>query len=353
MKRWFYAVLVMVFLFTSSAGTTWAFGDWAVHFIDVGQAEATLLQGQGFNILIDAANPGETQVLEYLQSLGVNYIDLLVITHPHSDHIGQAAQILRELTVGEVWMSGYEHTTNTFENLLDAILESNADYYEPRTGDVRSFGGLILQVLNPPALSRNIHETCIILRASYGEIAFLFTGDAERGTEESLVKGGLDIQANVLQLGHHGSRTSSSLEFLLAVDPEIAVYSAGQGNDYGHPHREVLDRLKILEIPTFGTDRLGTIVIRTDGTGFELETTEGKQPFGSGVELAWGVDLNSASFEELQRIVHIGPARAQQILEERAKRPFSSVDELRTRIGGISEQRLQDIKTQGLAYVKE
>ena len=345
-KRWI-AVVLALLLLTAAAGGL-AAEPLYVHYIDVGQGEAALLQGPDFTILIDAGDLGKADVLDYLIELGIERIDLFVITHPHADHIGQAAQVMRGFAVREVWMSGYEHYTGTFEDLLDAVLESDADYFEPRTGYERRFGDLHLQVLNPTELSSYMHDTCIVLRAVYGDVAFLFTGDAEKSTEAAMVQQGLNLQAIVLQLGHHGSRTSSSLGFLLAVEPKIAVYSAGWQNEYGHPHPEVLTRLRALGIPVFGTDQFGSLVVRTDGRTYELEASKAGQ-FPAG----WACDdLNTASFEQLQMIIHIGPERAQQIMEARAVRPFDSVDELRTRVDGIGDRRLAEIKAQGLACVK-
>lgn len=351
-RRWMPLVLALLVLISAAAGSALARGELVVHYIDVGQGEAALLQGPGFAILIDAGNIGGREVLDYLTQLQVEAIDLLVVTHPHADHIGQAAEVLRTFPVREVWMSGYEHYTKAFEELLDAVLDSDADYFEPRAGFERSYGELELQVLNPPQgeLSRNVHETCLMLKAVYGQIAFLFTGDAEQRTEKALVARGLPLQAHVLQLGHHASRTSSALEFLVAVEPDAAVYSAGVGNDFGHPHPEVLNRLKILEIPVYGTDRYGTIVVRTDGQTYSLETEKKGQL--NEEDILGGVDLNTASWEELQLIIHIGPERAGQIIEEREKRPFRSVDELKERIKGIGEKTLAEIKAQGLVCVK-
>lgn len=347
------ALVLALLVLASAAGSALARGELAVHYIDVGQGEAVLLQGPGFTILIDAGNIGGREVVDYLTRLEVEAIDLLVVTHPHADHIGQAAEVLRRFPVREVWMSGYEHYTRTFEELLDAVLDSDADYFEPRAGDKRSYGELELQVLNPPTgnLSRNMHETCLMLRAVYGQIAFLFTGDAEQRTEKALVGWGLPLQAHILQLGHHGSRTSSALEFLLAVDPDLAIYSAGACNDYGHPHEEVLTRLSILGIPVYGTDLYGTIIVRTDGETYSL-AAEQKGRLGE-TEIQGCVDLNSASWEELQLIIHIGPDRACQIMEQRKTRPFRSVDELQSRISGIGPKRLADIKAQGVACIKE
>lgn len=320
------------------------------YFLDVGQAEATLLRGPGFTILIDSGDLGKSDVITHLTELGVESLDLFILTHPHSDHIGQASNILQKLPVLEVWMSGYEHTTRVFEDVLNAILASEADYYEPRRGDVISFGDLVLEVLNPKEIANDLHDTNIVVRATYGEISFLFTGDAEKKTEDKILTSGLPVQAQVLQLGHHGSRTSSSLNFLLAVRPEVAMYSAELAGVYGHPHAEVVDRLKILEIPMYGTDRHGTILITTDGRSYQIHGIQAN--VSNSHQHSVMVDLNEASWLELQQIVHIGPERATAIINWRAQYLFRSLDDLRS-IPGLSEKRIEDIKNQGLASVKE
>lgn len=317
-----------------------------VHFLDVEQAEATLLRTPEYTILIDAGDRG-TNVLDHLTRLGVDKLDLMIFTHPHADHIGQGKTILENFLVEEVWMSGFEHTTKLYRDLLDAILATDAFYHEPRRGEVMEFGELRLEILHPHELSSDLHHTNIVIRAVYGDVAFMFTGDAEIKTEKSILASGLPVQAQILQLGHHGSRTSSGIEFVLGVNPEIAIFSAGVGNDYGHPHPEVVERIIRLGIGLYGTDVFGTIVVTTDGVEYQVQLEkEGEQPTNH------KVDLNRASLEDLQRIEHIGPERAKEIIRLRSKQPFKSLDDLK-RVSGLGAKRIQDIKEQGLAYVKE
>lgn len=245
-----------------------------VHFLDVGQAEATLLMGPDFTILIDAGNLGQGDVVPHLQRLGVETIDLLIFTHPHADHLGQGVAVLENFPVEEVWMSGYEHTTRLFEDVLDAILASDAFYHEPRRGEVFTFGDLVLEILHPDRIRSDLHHTNIVIRATYGNVALMFTGDAEKKTENAILASGLPLRAQILHLGHHGSRTSTGIEFVLAVDPEVAIYSAGMNNDYGHPHLEVVERIVKLGIDLYGTDVHGTITIVTDGQDYEVQTSE-------------------------------------------------------------------------------
>lgn len=243
-----------------------------VHFIDVDQGDAILVQASGYTMLIDAGRHDRDEVVPYLQSVGVEHIHLLVGTHPHADHIGQMAQVLGRFPVEEVWMSGDLHTTRTFERTLDAILESGAAYHEPRAGETVQFGDLTVGVLHPEEVTGQLNDGSIVLRLEFGDTVFLFTGDAERRAEEQMLARGERLRATVLKLAHHGSRTSSTRAFLDAVSPEIAVYSAGRNNRYGHPHREVLERLAERNIEVYGTDRHGSVVVETDGSRIQIAT---------------------------------------------------------------------------------
>ena len=354
-RKWLRLCLVVLLLISASTDTSLALDEMRVYYLDVGQAESTLLMGPDFTVLIDAGNRGANDVTDHLRRLRVNTIDLFILTHPHADHIGQAAAILEAFEVDEVWMSSYEHTTPLFEKVLDALLETDAYYHEPRTGEHFTFGELGLHVLNPAEIGSNLHATNIVVRAVYGDVAFLFTGDAEQRTERDMVQQASPLGATILQLGHHGSRTSSSLDFLLAVRPEVAIYSAGVGNSFGHPHEEVLNRFTILEIPVYGTDRNGTIIVRTDGLDYIVYRETGRPLLGVDSDnrrhLEGRVELNTASFTDLQRILHIGPKRAQEIIALRDILALRSIDDLKW-VSGLGQQRVEEIKQQGLAYVK-
>lgn len=327
-----------------------------VHFIDVDQGDATLVMGPGVTILIDAGRHDRNDVVPYLRSAGVERIDLLVGTHPHADHIGQFPQVMGAFPVKEVWLSGDVHTSRTFERALDAILDSEAGYHEPRAGERTMIGDVLIEVIHPEVVTGDFNNGSIGLRLVYGDVAFLFTGDAEAEAEAEMIARGHNLRAQVLQVGHHGSSTSSTEAFLREVQPQVAVYSAGVGNPYGHPHREVVERFEKLGIPLYGTDVYGTIRVRTDGRTFEVYSQRGGLAFHAAVDgpglqgsgCAPGqVDINAAPKEALMSIVHIGEARAEEIM---SLRPFASLDEL-TRIRGIGEGRLRDIVAQGIACV--
>jgi competence protein ComEC len=275
---------------------------------------------------------------------------------------------MSNFSVGEVWMTGWEHTSQIFGNALDAVLASDAGYHEPRAGETESIGSATVEVVHPVEPLSNIHDN-IGVRVSFGDVRFLFTGDAEAEHEGQMVARGEPLQAQILQLGHHGSRTSTSSSFLDAVNPEVAIYSAGANNTYGHPHDEVVTRVLNRGIDLYGTDVHGTIRVQTDGATYTVHVdqagdiqppSEPQPPVASPPPAPTPtpepppydppsacINLNTASHEDLQQIIHIGPDRASQII---SMRPFSTVDQ-RINVSGIGPARLDDIKAQGLACV--
>jgi competence protein ComEC len=243
-----------------------------VHFIDVGQGDAVLiLTPDGKAGLIDGGEVG-SGARQYLKEIGVKRLDLIVVTHPHDDHIGGLPEIIKAIPVARVATNGQAHTTTSYENLLDAVISAKADYLEVKQGDRLELGELALQVLHPgDKLVQNMNENSVVLRLEYGKISFLFMGDAEKGTEGRLVSERAALKSDILKVGHHGSRSSSTLPFLEAVRPSIAVYSAKSGNKYGHPHPETLHSLAAIGTRVYGTDINGTVVLTTDGNTFLTE----------------------------------------------------------------------------------
>jgi competence protein ComEC len=322
-----------------------------VMFCDVGQGDVTLLHEPGCTVLIDAGRHDQNDVVPLLKKTGISKIDYLIATHPHADHIGQFPKVLQTFEVGEVWMSGWEHTTRTFERTLDAILATEADYHEPRTGENVRCGSLVLEILNPSAPVKDMHDG-IALRVIHGTVRFLFTGDAEAHHEQDMLKRGHELAADILQLGHHGSRTSTSPRFLDAVNPELAIFSADPNSRYGHPHREIIGRLQARDIAVYGTSESGTITVISDGNGYEVASSrlhtsswEWTPPDRTPKTC---IDLNRADAESLQTLIHIGEKRAEAII---AGRPWNHVREL-TAIHGIGGGRLQEILDQNWACVE-
>ena len=249
-----------------------------VHQIDVGQSEAILIQGPEKTVLIDAGDRGRAgDLLRYLEEQGVRSIDLMIGTHPHADHIGGMDAIINAMPVAEVMMPDIPleltPTTATYTAVLTAILENDIPFTIAVPGEVYHLGGgATLTILGPITVYNNINNLSIICRVVFGETSFLFTGDAERAAEFDLVYAGIYLRSDVLSLGHHGSRTSSTQIFLDAVAPSLALISCGLDNQHGHPHREVLERLYDMGVRVLRTDLNGNIVLTSDGHTIAIET---------------------------------------------------------------------------------
>lgn len=343
-----------------------------VHFIDVGQADAALIQYDGHAILIDSGDWNRNETVTYLQDQGIEKIDLMVGSHPHADHIGQMDKVIENFDVEEVWMSGGLATTQVFERVITAIDNNNIGYDEPRAGDTYQIGDLKIDILSPTSLTGNLNDDSIVMKLTYGEISFLFTGDAETPAESKMVSSGQDLSATILKAGHHGSDTSTTQSFLDKVKPKVAIISVAEKSKYDHPDKSVIDRINAGNINLLATKTHGNIVISTDGVDYEVSTgssgsvTAGKsaekpakqaasKPKATKTETKEKapakdncIDINEASEAALQDIKHIGPATAPKVI---AARPFASVHELTT-VSGIKEKKIADIISEGKACVK-
>lgn len=251
-------------------------GDLVVHYIDAAQGDATLFEYtdklETYRILYDVGDWRGNEVVPYLDKLDINTIDVIIISHPHADHIGQLEKVMENFTVDEVWMSGNTAETQTFQAAMESVINSQATYLEPTIGDEMDIGPLQLTVLHPGTLTGGLNEDSLSIKFTYGEISFLFTGDAYKKQEKQMISFNDDLQADFLQLGHHGSNTSTDEQFIQAVQPKYAIYSAGVDNKYGHPHKETLDLLKSQQIDTYGTATHGTIIVTTNGETSTIET---------------------------------------------------------------------------------
>jgi len=246
-----------------------------VSFIDVGQGDAILIRSpEGLFGLIDGGEQ-DSGVIEYLHNQGVQSFDLVIATHPHSDHIGGLVEVLKTFPTARVVTNGEMHTTLIYESFLDAIATSKAEYIEVTRGESVYLGSLNLEVLSPDLIIEgDQNRNSIVLRLVYGSTTILFTGDASKDTEAEMITAGLPLGADILKVGHHGSNAATSPAFLTLVQPAIAVYSAGKGNSYGHPNPDTLARLSDAEAQVFGTDVNGTIFFEIDETGYSVQTTK-------------------------------------------------------------------------------
>lgn len=245
-------------------------GDLKVHYIDVGQADCIYIDmPNGKNVLIDAGNRDDREVIKkYLDGLNVDKIDYFVLTHPHEDHIGSAPDVINNYNVGTVYMPDYTVTTKIFESTITAIKDNKVKAVKAVGGEyIVNENDLKLQILAPNSAEyKETNEYSIVTKLTYKNNSFIFTGDAEKVSEQEMINKGYDLKADVLKVGHHGGRTSTTEEFLKLVSPTYAVIQCGKDNDYGHPHKEVLDRLNRAHVDIYRNDLLGTIVASSDGS---------------------------------------------------------------------------------------
>lgn len=256
-------------------------GQLRVHFIDVDQGDSIFIQTpDGATALIDGGYDNG-MALAYLQQQGITRIDVMIATHPHADHIGGLIQVMQAIPVGEVWTNGAIHSTSTFENFIDTIAEKKIPYYEAATGTTIRVGSLELETLHSEPNADDLNDSSLVLHLTYGTVSFLFAGDAEYAAEMDMLRTVPEqLHAQILKVGHHGSYTSSSPEFLAAVRPEIAVYSAGRNNTYGHPHQETITNLSDAGATIYGTDVHGTVIVITDGSTYQVYPSTNVPPIG-------------------------------------------------------------------------
>ncbi|MEK4566733.1 ComEC/Rec2 family competence protein [Alkalihalobacillus sp. FSL R5-0424] len=248
-------------------------GEASVTIFDVGQGDSALVQSDEATILIDTGRHDSDAIFDHLAAEEIDHIDLLVLTHPHADHIGNADEIVQRYDPQTVWIDGNETTSQVFERLVDSLLESDAEVIEPIAGESYEQGDFLINVLHPSEeLTGDLNNDSVSLRLTYGEVSFLFTGDAEKPAEQEMVDTGLDLQSEVLIMGHHGSNTSSHDFFLEEVQPDIAIYSAGENNSYGHPGESAIRRVEKVGADIYGTIENGTVNVRTDGQTIRVET---------------------------------------------------------------------------------
>lgn len=253
--------------------TTPASGTLSVHYLDVGQGDSIFIELPNKKcMLIDAGeNMYGKSITEYITNLGYSKIDYLVATHPHADHIGSMAYVVNHNDIGEIYMPKVATTTKTYEKLLTAISDKGLKVKSAKAGmNIVDDGDFSIDILAPVTIEEDDLNNCsIILKMNYKGDSFLFLGDAEKKELETVTA---DMSAEVLKVGHHGSRTSTTKALLEEVNPKYAVISLGKGNSYGHPHKITLELLDEFNVETYRTDQDGTIVISTEGSGVTIKT---------------------------------------------------------------------------------
>ncbi len=260
--------------------------------LDVGQGDSILIvTPENKTALVDAGEPGDGKViLAALKKYGVDHIDLFVATHSHADHIGAADEVIKAIPVAHVLYSGVPNTTKNYEEFLKAVDEKKIDLVRAAPGQEFKLGGgarlLVLAPVEPLFKKEDLraggnepNANSVVTRLDYGSFSMLLTGDAEEQTErERLIKSGANIRANVLKVGHHGSKYATSEDFIKRGEFKYAVISAGLDNRYGHPSQEVLDRLKAAGIKVYRTDFQGDILLTTRGQEGDLKITTAREP---------------------------------------------------------------------------
>lgn len=235
-----------------------------IYYFDVGQADSSLVISENKTMLIDAGNNEDGKlIVNYLKELGIKKIDALVGTHPHEDHIGGLDDIIDSFEIGNIYMPKVANNTKTFEDVLDSISEKNLSVTAPNIGDKFSVGAANIEILfadnNYSGTSYN--DCSIVLNLNYEDQNFLFMADAEKNIESQLTPN----KVTVLKVGHHGSSTSSSYDFIKNISPDAAIISCGENNDYNHPHKETLTTLDKVHSKVYRTDEKGTILIKSAG----------------------------------------------------------------------------------------
>lgn len=244
-----------------------------VDFIDVGQGNCTLVHLNDTAILVDSGEVGTAQtVINYIKNLGIDELDCVLVTHPHSDHMGAMTKILYEFKIKDLIMPEIPEdiipTNSTYEKFLTAVSDNAENVVPAEAGMTYSYGEMNLEILAPLHGYDNLNDMSAVSRVSYGETSVMFMGDASTAVEKELLNTDRVFSADIINIGHHGSKTASSQNWLEAVVPGFAVICCGSSNEYGHPHSVVTERLDSLGIEYYRTDLNGTVVFQSNSKEF-------------------------------------------------------------------------------------
>ena len=244
-----------------------------ITYLDVGPADAILIQTDGHNMLIDAGNNEDGPLLvQYFKEQNITKFDYLIATHPHEDHIGGMDNIVKNFDIDKIYMPDVTTTTKTFLDVLNAMEEKNMTFDVPNIGQNFALGHTLFQVMYTGNDKKNLNNSSIILKANFKNTSYLFTGDATSEVEKKILS--KDIKATVLKVGHHGSKYSTTTEFLNKVNPKYAIISVGKNNSYNHPNQITIDKLTKKNIEIHRTDQEGSIFLKSDGKTINITSKQ-------------------------------------------------------------------------------
>jgi beta-lactamase superfamily II metal-dependent hydrolase len=280
LPTWTQIIQAMGVTLSDSESTAAMDGEMQVHIIDVGNADSILIQCGGKAMLIDAGESDSgDNVVQYLHDQNVYKLDLLIASHPDSDHIGGMSKVIKSIDIGTMIMAympeGFTPTSKSYEKLLTAITDKKLTVTDATVGAVYSLGKATVNILGPVKDFEETNNQSVICKVTFGAKKFLFMGDAETEAEDALLSSGADLSADFLKVGHHGSSSSTQQKLLDAIHPTYAAITCGDGNSYNHPNENVLKRLTNAHVTFYRCDLNGTIVAATDGNTITFTTDKG------------------------------------------------------------------------------
>jgi competence protein ComEC len=261
----------------SNHNTNYKDTDLVVHFIDVGQGDSILVQINNKNLLIDGGpNTSATKVNNYLSKQNVKKLDYIVATHPHEDHIGGLSDVIKKFEIGIFYSPKITTNADTFENMIKSLRNKKQKITIAKQGEFLELGNPIKAEILSPTLDKydDLNNYSVIIKLSYNKLNFLFMGDAEKLIENNLIKNNINLQSDIIKIAHHGSNSSSSAEFLNIVSPTYAIISCGKNNEYGHPHKDIINELNRRHLNIYRTDRNGDIVFIFDGNNLKIKSSK-------------------------------------------------------------------------------
>lgn len=241
-------------------------GDMTIHFLDVGQGLSILVQSNGENLVYDGGDRGKSSfVVSYLQEQRVTDIKYLVSSHYDEDHVAGLVGCVNAFNIENVIGADYVQDTKIYQSFVDGVTATGLEIQHPAVGTEFQFGTGKFTILAPESIGSNDNDNSVAIKLTNGDNNFIFTGDAEANSESAMVNSGIDLSCDVLVPGHHGSATATSNDFLAKTVPKFVVISCGTDNQYGHPHKDTMDKLQSMEIQVYRTDKQGSIIATSDG----------------------------------------------------------------------------------------